>query len=179
MAPFTEITLKMIRTKWQNLTKMESLWATKLQTGSRCVSCMAPVASLPWTYPIPSYSHCPSLAVKRKSLETLTVWLSKGGNWKLSGKHLYLSCSSWPITNVNSADGWAWGGGRKGRVIYATDHLHHMHPRKKCLPGGATVNLFSLLSRCPWMNSLMEGGPFRRNDSVEVGSGGTLNKFCR
>lgn len=69
------------------------------------------------------------------------------------------------------------GLGRRELSIHC--HLHHMHPRKKCLPGGATVNLFSLLSRCPWMSSLMEGEPFRRNDSVEVGSGGTLNKLCR
>lgn len=72
-----------------------------------------------------------------------------------------------------------WPEGRGESSISATSHLRHMHPRKKCLPGGATVNLFSLLSRCPWMSSLMEGGPFRRNDSVEVGSGGTLNKLCR
>lgn len=70
MAPFTEITLKIFRTKWQNLIRMESLWATKLQIGPGSVLCITPDARFPW--PIP---FLPTLIFHR--------WLLKGSPWRL------------------------------------------------------------------------------------------------
>lgn len=152
----------------------------KLHIGPGCVLCIIPDARFPWPIPfLPTLIFHP--------------WLLRGSPWRLLRNACLaewrrkqdakckgvLYFRNWPWSKSDSIDGWAWVVGRKGRVVYSANHLHHMHPRKKCLPGGATVNLFSLLSRCPWMNSFMEGGPFRRNDSVEVGPGGTLNKFCR
>lgn len=164
---------------------MESPRATKLQRGFRSVPCSAPLASFPFPLPfLPALIFHPWLLEGSPwSLLRNNVWQWSRGRQEAKCRGVFTSMvgihTASKSSELDSVDGGAWAAGRKGRVVYSTRHLHHMHPRKKCLPGGATVNLFSLLSRCPWMNSLMEGGPFRRNDSVEVGSGGTLNKFCR